>query len=104
MVSEEYQHLLHIQVDHYVSHGEKDRATAEWDARDGCKQIDEGLEFLQQLFHYKYRPKHQTKARFAGWSGKTFHQAEATFVHSLEDLAADEKGKLWNASNLQIMS
>lgn len=87
MVSEDYQHLLYIQADHYISQNEKTEYDAKWDAREGCTQIDEGFEFLEKLFHSKYRPRHQTKAKFTEWHMKAFHQAEATFIHRLEDLA-----------------
>ncbi|GAB7349667.1 hypothetical protein MBLNU459_g0340t2 [Dothideomycetes sp. NU459] len=104
MVSEEYQHLLHIQADRYISRGESTEDDAMRHARQGCTQIDEGFKFLQQLFHYKYRPKHQKKARFTDWSHKTFDPADTTFVHCFEDAVTFRAEYLRSRKDLNIYS
>lgn len=79
---EEYQHLLYVQADSRAAKGE-DYCTSTNKARSHCTDIDDGYEFLQKLYHYKYSARNSDRASFDAWTNKTSHPAEARFVRDM---------------------
>jgi hypothetical protein len=91
-VLESCQHLLWIKADAKVSRNETSSVDAAWEARNHCAEMDEGFEFLNKLYHCKYRGKHRQKTRYEELKDKTTRVEEQVFADRIYELV-DRNGE-----------
>lgn len=90
LVLEECQHLLLLQAEGRINRREVDNARiARKEATDQCFEVDQGFEFIRNLFHCRYSSvKNQQRAELDQWLKTSQDSSEKDFLHNLFDLFA----------------